>query len=135
MLLILLSIARATLPIIVVVTYLLYHLFVYLVVTLRSAPAHDLLTHLADIMDILDDPMLLHVLHKALLLSGSNCGLGDCGVLYLKASTEVGLLITHLHIVASIQYPTEPSQLLLCSSSPTSGTPVLVDHPLYQISS
>jgi len=107
------------------------------VVTLGRPPAHDLLTHLAHIMDILDDPMLLHVLHKALLLSWTNCGLGDCSVLDLQASTKVRLLVTHLHIGGSIQYPTKPSQLLLCSASrsPTGSTPVLVDHPLDQIGS
>jgi hypothetical protein len=83
MLLVLLSIARTALPIIVAIAYLLNHLLVNLVVTLCSTPTHYLLTHLANIMNVLDNPMLLHVLYEALLLCGTTCGLCYCSVLDL----------------------------------------------------
>lgn len=90
--LVLLSIAGAALPIVMV--------------SFRT----NELTHLSHIMDVLDDAMLFHVLYETLLLTNSTHWLSDCCVLDLEAATQVaGLLVRQMLAIASIEYAAEPS--------------------------
>ena len=107
---------------------------VLLLASLVTSSQHNL-AELVDILDVLNDPVFLHILNKTLLLgllvplTDRGCTRWLCNRCVFYLETAGGISVQHLN-------PTKPAKFLL-SQLPWSplGCPrtVLIDHALYEI--